>query len=835
MNVKLFMRATLIIVVILPLLSAAQIFVAPNGLDSNDGSKAKPFASISKALRSVREMRRLNDPLAKTAIHIQIADGTYALDEPIFIRSDDAGTVESPTIIEAAPGSKPILSGGLNVKGWRKVAGNLLDLPRAAQGKLWEADAPKIHGELIDFRQLYINNNKAIRARDKNADSMYRILSWNHKTQQCWIPKPIADIRSVDGLEMFIHQWWAVATLRIKQVEVVGDSAKLSFYQPESKVQSEHPWPAPWISNETGNSAFYLTNALQFLNEPGEWYLDKQRQKIYYWPRSNENLSTAAVVIPFLETLVKVEGTLDNPVSNIHFKGISFQHSTWLRPGKEGHVPHQAGMYMLEAYKLKVPGTVDKASLENQAWVGRPASAVQINYANEINFENCSFEHLASTGLDYHKGVHHNNVTGNLFKDIGGSAILAGTFSDEATEVHIPYNPKDERILCSDLNINNNLINNVANEDWGCVGIGAAYVRNTSIVHNDLSELPYVGISIGWGWTKTLNAMQNNSVTANKIHRYAKQLYDVAGIYTLSAQPGTTITNNYIDSVYKAPYAHLPSHWFYLYTDEGSSYMIVKNNWTPSEKYLQNANGPGNTWLNNGPMVDDSVRRLAGLEKPYQHWISERSVVNKDWKIVTEQPVVIELISGKDVISADKLKDQLIANKLNPSSLYQWKNHYVIFDKVQDASVVKSKLQKAFPTSQVKVYYNPFYEFNRKLCPDSTTSLQQDHIILTADLVADSKMQEQYLKYHENQFKDWPEVSKGFCNASFQQLLVYKNGRQLMLVISIPKGESLDKLNPKTTENNPRVDQWNQLMKRYQQGIEGTKPGETWVFLEQVK
>jgi hypothetical protein len=53
-----------------------------------------------------------------------------------------------------------------------------------------------------------------------------------------------------------------------------------------------------------------------------------------------------------------------------------------------------------------------------------------------------------------------------------------------------------------------------------------------------------------------------------------------------------------------------------------------------------------------------------------------------------------------------------------------------------------------------------------------------------------------------------------------------------MLVISIPKGQSLDQLNPKTTENNPRVNEWNAIMKNYQEGIEGTGLGETWVLLK---
>jgi len=145
-----------------------------------------------------------------------------------------------------------------------------------------------------------------------------------------------------------------------QKYEVHGDSVKLSFMQPESRIQSEHPWPAPWLSKTTGNSAFWLLNAIQFLNAPGEWYLDRDAQKLYYWPRKGEQMETAQVIAPYLETLVRVQGNIDHPVSNIHFKGISFQHTGWLRPSEQGHVPHQVGMYMTDAYSLKIPGTADK-------------------------------------------------------------------------------------------------------------------------------------------------------------------------------------------------------------------------------------------------------------------------------------------------------------------------------------------------------------------------------------------------------------------------------------------------------------------------------------------
>jgi hypothetical protein len=344
-------------------------------------------------------------------------------------------------------------------------------------------------------------------------------------------------------------------------------------------------------------------------------------------------------------------------------------------------------------------------------------------------------------------------------------------------------------------------------------------VRDIVIAHNDISEISYSGISLGWGWTRTINAMRNNRIESNNIHHYAKHMYDVAGIYTLSAQPGTVISGNRIDSVYKAPYAHLPAHWFYIYTDEGSSYMTIKDNWTPSEKYLQNANGPGNTWQNNGPGVHDSIRLKAGLEPSYHHLVKEQTI-SKDWPIVREHPVVIEMIAadGKS-LDMRKLKEVLNDNHADSNSLYQWQNHYVYFGKVKDVSVLSGKLRNGFPETTVKVYYDLFYEFNRSQCDDKKVSTAWDHILLTANLVSDAALQKEYLDHHATQFQKWPEVSRGFCNADFQQLLLFRNGRQMMLIISIPKGKSLDELNPKTTENNPRVDAWNAMMKKYQEGI----------------
>jgi hypothetical protein len=78
-----------------------------------------------------------------------------------------------------------------------------------------------------------------------------------------------------------------------------------------------------------------------------------------------------------------------------------------------------------------------------------------------------------------------------------------------------------------------------------------------------------------------------------------------------------------VHTILKAPYAHDPNHFFYMYLDEGSAYITIKDNWLEVDKVMKNSNGPGNTWENNGPMVADSIKNAAGLEAAYREIKSE--------------------------------------------------------------------------------------------------------------------------------------------------------------------------------------------------------------------
>ena len=597
-------------------LLAGEIWISPKGSDFNDGTRQSPKATLTSALRQAREWRRTEDNRIQGGITIYMEGGTYAFHEPVFIRPEDSGTKESPTIIRSVGDEKVILSGGISIKGWKK------------QGKVWVADVPAFNGRPLDFRQLWVNGKKAVRARDvEDFEKMNRICSVDEKNEILYVPA-VSIRRLIDNkgnlkakyAEMVLHQMWCVANLRIRSVEVQGDSAAIRFHQPESRIQFEHPWPRPMVTTDGHNSAFYLTNARELQDVPGEWYHDIDARKVYYYPREGEKMQEAEVIVPAVETLVRVEGTLDRPVCHIRFEKITFSYTTWMRPSEKGHVPLQAGMYLTDGYRIdpKMQRNYLNHPLDNQGWLGRPAAAVRVVAARQIDFERCRFEHLGSTGLDYEEAVQGGVVRGCLFRDIAGNGLLVGSFSPAAHETHLPYNPADRREVCTQQQINNCYFTEIGNEDWGCLAIAAGYVGDVNIEHNEISEVPYSGISLGWGWTQTVNCMRNNRVHANLIHHYAKHMYDVAGIYTLGSQPKSYVTENCVHSIYKPGYVHDPNHWFYLYTDEGSSFITVRDNWTEGEKYLQNANGPGNVWENNGPKVDNDIRERAGLEAGYK-------------------------------------------------------------------------------------------------------------------------------------------------------------------------------------------------------------------------
>jgi hypothetical protein len=601
-----------------PATAPYEVWISPDGSDSAAGTREEPLASLSLAVRKVRDLRRQGSPAVAKGGVIRLRGGRYFLDTPVVIRQEDAGGSEDPLAIEGAPGERVVLSGGMPIKGWRRLEKAIPGLPPEAVGKVWAAAIPEFHGRPLRFRQLWVNDQKAVRARTPNGDVCERLTAWDPQAREAGVSAAVgAQLEHAAGAEMVVQQQWEIANLRIAGVRKQGDGARVRFYEPEGKLEFEHPWPQPILPPQ-GGGAYFLANAAAFLDSPGEWYADTTSGQVLYWPRDGEDLATAEVIVPAAETLLEVAGSVDRPAAHVVFRNLTFAHATWLRPSEQGHVPLQAGMPLTEAYKLRPKGTPEWRSLDNQAWIDRMPAAVKVRDAHHITFERCHFAHTAAAAIDFVTGTSYSLVQGCTFRDIGGNGLQMGSFQEGATETHLPYDPRDERVICQQERIANNYFNDIANEDWGCLAIAVGYARHVTIEHNDITNCSYSGISLGWGWTRARNALSNNLVRANRITRIATRMCDTAGVYTLSNQPGTVVTENMVDDITMSPYVDRPDHWFYLYTDEGTSHVTVSNNWTPSEKFLRNANGPGNTWQNNGPMVSSEIKDAAGLEPAYR-------------------------------------------------------------------------------------------------------------------------------------------------------------------------------------------------------------------------
>ena len=600
-----------------PSLFAGEIYVSLQGNDKNPGTKEAPFYTLNRAIKQAREWRRLNRPEVAGGIYIRLEEGVYAQRNSLFLRPEDSGTPDSPTVICAVDGAHPVISGGVAVTGWKRGC-NHPAIPEKLRQKIWSAEAPLIGNRRVETRQMWVNGHKVQRAAQFPDGGLEQMIDFNPEEQTITIPvsqnvNP-KRLQNAGQLEMIVHQRWAIAILRVKSIDAKDGQAVVRFHEPESHLEFAHPWPQPVIGGEKGNSSFCLTNALELLDQPGEWFQEYPSGTIYYYPQAGENMETAEVIIPALETLVTIDGTLSRPVKHIQFNGITFAHTSWMRPSFQGHVTLQGGFPLLDAYKLQEPGLPEKAELENQAWIIRPETAIRVRGAEHIDFKHCTFRHLSSTGLDYEWAVTAASVEDCQFTDIGGTALLVGAFPDGGFETHVPFIPADVRELCSHITIRNNFISNVTNEDWGCVGIGAGYVRNMDISHNEVCHLNYSGICVGWGWTSLESGMCNNRIEANYVHHFARRLYDAGGLYTLSNQPGSVMRNNRIEHLIEAPYA-TNDRAFYIYLDEATDGYTMENNWCPTERFDSNRPGKKNVWKNNGPQVADSIKYKAGRIK----------------------------------------------------------------------------------------------------------------------------------------------------------------------------------------------------------------------------
>jgi hypothetical protein len=507
-----------------------ELYVDPvYGDDGNSGSIAAPFQSVDKARKAVRLLNANMD----ADIRVYLRGGTYPLIETIAFTDQDSGKNGHQVIYQAYPGEKPVLSGEKSLTGW--------ELHDSAK-QIYKASA----GENIETRQLYINGVRATRARSESG-----LPDATHDNNGLTTTMTeMANWGNISDIEMVFNQMWTNPRGGVDSITVSGGKSVIKMKQPGwyyMRSKGSTSATVPW----------YYENAYELLDQEGEWYLDRTTDTFYYKPRAGEEITTAHVVAPVLEQLVTLTGSSpDQPVSNIRFEGISFQYTTWLRPSTG------AGLSDAQSNVLREKDPVTGITTETII----PA-AVQIEKGKSITFERCSFSHLGSSGINIMDASQDNLVQGSSFVDLSGSGVQVGEVDMRDPE---NYNPLDSRQVLKNNDVLNSFFFQIGVEYRSSVAIFAAYPQDMDISHNEIANVPYSGITVGWGWGDVDTSNRGNRIQNNYIHHVMMELIDGGAIYTLGTSYDLHISGNYIKE---------QKHNFgAIYLDQGSSNIKVKDN-----------------------------------------------------------------------------------------------------------------------------------------------------------------------------------------------------------------------------------------------------------------
>ncbi|WP_416464987.1 right-handed parallel beta-helix repeat-containing protein [Sphingomonas sp. VDB2] len=576
---------------IISLSAAAQegpllVHVSPAGDDRAPGTQARPVRSLTRAQALVRQGNAQRD------VAVILADGTYTLEAPLLFRRADGGQNGHSVIWRAADGAHPMLSGGQVVSGFK---------PFDPERRLYVADVPKG----IDARQLWVDDTLAERPwiEIRPSDLTFNATGFEITNPDLtWI----AGVKRADRMELEATGFF---TDRVSPVQAIA-GGKVTMAQP---AWDNNSWGYDTITKPIfpQDSRLFLVNALEFVDKTNEWHskpyqwvVDPQAGKLYLRMGLDEDIAKRRVVLPRLETLVSISGTPDAPVERLRFEGLRFSHSSWLGASRAtGYANQQSGSFLAEtspirpadAWKTCGWGCVAFESMR-QKWNQMPA-AVQVSAARDIVFERNQFSQLGQIGLGIGNDANANlsgvglaasniRVARNRFAILSGSAIMAGGIRVEA------HHPDNAALVNRDIAIEDNVVATVSQDYKDNAAILTTYVSGARIVHNDISDAPYDGIAVGWGWGyndaggnpnydenakgyvhnikyTTPTTLRDTLVEGNRIHGVKGWFMDGGAIYNLSANPNAIVRGNHIFDI---------GDKIGLYLDEGSKHFRVTGN-----------------------------------------------------------------------------------------------------------------------------------------------------------------------------------------------------------------------------------------------------------------
>lgn len=530
------------------------IYVDPeNGDDKNDGTKNAPVASINAA----RELVKANNDDMENHLFVFLKAGDHYISEEIKMGEDESGSNGYNVVYTSYGEGKAQLMMGKHFSGF-ELADADLNIYKTKVGD-------------IQSRQVFINDVRAIRAKSAGELTNAEMTDFGFYSDDTFL----ADYKSIKDLEFVTYSSWTQPRCGVSDVTVEEGRAKIVMDQPGWSNNSDNtPWKAP----------HWYENAYELLDMPGEWYIDSTDGYLYYIPRSFEDPKTMVATIPEGERMLTLEGTADEPIHNITFDDVEFAYTTWMRPSDE------------KGYNDGQNNFIDG---------GLPETAVLVKCARYIDFTNNKFSKLGAAALQMRYSIQECDVIGNEFADLSGTAVSLGNGPGDNYETEIK--PTEYKYYTINNRINNNYMHDIGVDYGSSAAISASWPKYTEINHNEIANVNYSGMHIGYGWgtyaedkEQAGTGLYKVQLNYNYIHDVMNsKLYDGGPIYTLGATGGTYENpnewcNNYFENDRNA--------YGSVYPDEGSTFWLIENNVIDYNDVDQwNFDGRGNTtvpkWL----------------------------------------------------------------------------------------------------------------------------------------------------------------------------------------------------------------------------------------------